>query len=321
MRYFREVEVAKVCYVYEAVEWMVLGRVPDFAPDDAGTEIRGNYVAFLNDYHIAPDPLTPAEFKHFGGTLDYDAYLDALYGIGLNYVMELSSPLTNAGIAEWQDRYNAAVEKDKVDRKRLLDDELAVFSHEIERAKLQVMAAIVQNKVCIRGYWAENEDAFYEAAHATALESEVIPPEIVSPSNFSWEDHTLSVNARMPNRRSGGAFFLITMDTEEMLRTFEPPTGQHQTFRVINGNAMMDAASSPDGAPRRMRGRPPKANWLRDGMRDWYASQLRKGSVGRGKLEADIAAAIGWAKASGHDVSRSTVQAYLSDLIKGNGSR
>lgn len=322
MRYFREVDVAKVCYAYEAVEWIVLGRVPEFVSDDAGSEIRGNYIAFLNEFRLEADPLTEAEFKSFGGTMKYGAYLDALYGLGFNHEIALPSPLTSEGISDWQNQYHAAAEKEKEKRKLLLDEELAGFEHEVARAKIQVMAAILQGKIKLHGYWAETEEAFHIGAEATELENAIIPPALISPNNFNWEDHTLSINARLPNGRSGGAFFLVTMDTEEMLRVFDPPTGQQHTFRVVNGNALLEAASTTnEPLSTRPRGRPPKSTWLRDGMRDWYQEQCRAGLLGKGKLEADLAAAAAWAKASGHDIARSSVQTYLRDLIKGSGSQ
>lgn len=326
MRFFQEVEIAKVCYAREAVSWIVQGLVPSFVADDYGNEIRGSLRAYRNEFFLEPSPLTPSEVSHFAVDMSYDEYLMAAYGWGLpdeipptrktDTVTEIAMETVEAMMAEWKEQRNARDAENRAN----LSKALFKFDHEVERARAKVLAALVDGRIALTGYWFGHRDDL-DAGEETEAGPERIPADLVSPSLFDWNSDTLQT---FPSAdRPAGAYHLITMDTRAMLATFNSPPGDTLSVRINFGNAILDGKSeqpptafSAQSVHRRGPGRPPKADWLRTGMRAWYGAQCSMGKLGLGKVEADLSAAQAWAASAGCNVSRTTVQTYLSGLLR-----
>ncbi len=316
MRYFKEIDVSRFCYLNEAVAWVVQGIVPSFAPDDNGDEIRGSLKAALNDYSLSPDPLRPDELKHFGVELNYDEYLDALYpNLPVLEVVGSPLPIPTEIIEKWR------AERDVADRKNkdIISRALFRYEHEVQRAKSKIVAALIQGHIEMTGYWFEENKFIYDME--IYPEAEKVPPQIISPASLDWDEHKMHTHPF--NGRSTGAYHLITLETNAVLHLFTPPSGELLSARVFNGNATTEGTKEEEAdieakPVRRPRGRPLKTDWLREGMRSWYQTQCRLGKLGTGKLEADLAAARAWAQNAGSPVSRTTVQNYLSDLVRGD---
>ncbi len=320
MRYFQEVDLAESCYVYEAAEWIVRGRAPAFAPDEDGREIRGDIRAYHNGYQLFPEPLTPQEVKAFAVGLSYDEYLDALMDTGPAPDAFLSAAEVAGG--KWDEAaYNAwraACDERERDVQSRLDRALMRFSHHMERAKAQVVAALVQGSISAKGFWFASEEEFDDRDYSVEPPLEVIPHELISPNTFDWERHSMKCIAG--DDRPEGGYFLITLETRQVLKTFSPPQGDMRSILVVNSNAILEEhVQTPDAeekVPKRRRGRPYKTDWIRDGMRSWYQSQCQKGKTGTGNIESDLAAAKEWAADAGVSLARSTVQNYLADLLR-----
>lgn len=320
MRFFKEIEVAEVCYLMEAVHWIVRGQVPEFIPDERGQEVRGNLVAFLEDYHIAEEPLTAKELEHFQVDLSYTDYLDVLYGYEESPALSLPSPLTQFSLDQWQVEWTARKAENEAKRKTTLRGKLWLYDEQVERAKTRVMSAILEGRLTVKGFWAESMEDFYEPEVGETAVAEAIPADAVSPSLFDWDENTLVCRANKNKQGRSGAFHLVTLETRAMQQVFSAPHEELAEVAIFNGNAVIKVGSESTPQPSGKRiGRPPKAPWLRDGMRAWYAEQCRKGVLGKGKVEADLAACEAWAANSGIRITRGTVQFYLSELLKARG--
>lgn len=318
MRYFREVDMAKVCYASEAVAWIVQGIVPNFVSDDQGAEVRGSLSAFFDDRTIEPDPLTPREFAHFAVNMTYDDYLSAAYDWGVPTLPEEYHRMGGEALdfEEWFEKWKADELAREEESRAKLRDALYRFEHEVDRAKAEVMASLVQGRIQLSGLWFESEDALSEVTYEDAPEAERIPAALISPKLFDWDKNIL--RTRPSDGRPAGAFYLVTMETDAMLSTFKGPIGTTQPARIMFGTALVEDELETPQIPTSTskRGRPPRHDWLREGMRAWYSAQCARGRLGRGKVEADLAAAQEWAESAGSPVGRTTVQNYLGGLLR-----
>lgn len=328
MRYFVEQQVSDVCLLFEALDWVVLSRLPVPSHDDDGREIRGSLRAAYNEIEISWDPLTPSELAAFGHPGAHDTYLQAFYKELIPNQLEVSrgvESLTCDGRTEWKDLF-AEFTRRHDEAYAMCQAKVAAFEagyrHEIERAKAEVASKILSGAIPLHGFWrAGDTDLLDDTDEEVNWDTEprVVPHEDISPSLIDWDKSMVSIHDRKVGRAKQGTFYLVTLPTAKLIEVFPRRHGEAMQLIVHNGNAFAEGDSPRPSAPS-TRGRKMKADWLPDAMRSWYAAQREAGKLGS-KIEADLSAAVQWSEQVGKPVSRSTCQNYLRDLLTGNASK
>jgi hypothetical protein len=328
MRFFQEINVDPHCYVIDAVEWIVRGIPPQLELTNDGENIRGGLNAYLRAYSLEVEPLNQTELTCFEASLSYDEYLDLRYGslgqeeykIHDTFEARNSNAATDEQLGEWTENSYQELTANESRRSELLLRNLPQYYHEVERAKSKVMNALITGALSLSGYWAESEDSFHDLVNEGTAKPTTVPSAEISPSNYDWKLNTLKTIPNQTKGKAAGSYYLLTLQTSEMLKAFDAPKGLSSPMFVFNNNAYLDDGEASEAlSSSRSRGRPYKTDWLKPAMRAWYEQQISKGVLGQGKFEADVAAAQEWALSLGKNISRSSIQNYLHGLAKPKG--
>jgi hypothetical protein len=89
MRAFNTVVISEFCAPFEAVEWLFLGKVPSFWPDDNAQDVRASVLALTEDYTLGSDPYSASELQAYGVNIDWEKYITLVYEGGCETKDEL----------------------------------------------------------------------------------------------------------------------------------------------------------------------------------------------------------------------------------------
>lgn len=327
MRYFVEQDVSGVCFLWEALDWLSLSRLPVSSHDEDGNEIRGSLRAAYKDYQLFSDPLSARELASFGYTGAYDDYLYAILGSVWSEseraarINEIASELTD-GENRRLAAFHQASEEEAAVAESLRARIEAGYRHETERAKAEVAGKILSGALPLYGFWCPGEAPIFDPdAEDHELEPRLVPHLDISPSLIDWNESVVSIHDREAGRGRLGAFHLVTLPTAKLIEIFPRRHGEAAQLIVHNGAAFAEGDSQQPPAAS-TRGRKLKADWLPGAMRSWYVAQREAGKLGgKGMIEADLSAAVQWSEYMGQPVSRSTCQNYLRDLLSGGARK
>lgn len=323
MRYFVEQEVSERCLLWEAIDWLVFSRLPEIYYDHQLKDVRTNLRAFWNGAYPIPSPVTEQELVSLGYKGDLSAYWDLVEGkIDQDrYRLIEQEAISGINPEESPDAWHAAHTRisemvgEIVERE--LWEVLAIVRHERERAKAELICKLLSGEIPIFGIWLSSgeelsgvdEEEFRERQELQLLSIEISPDEI------DWKFSSVTLLNLQLGGEERGTFHFVTMPTKRLLEVFPRRHGRAVKMKLHNSVAFAEE-NDLEIPVSSARGRKPKADWLREGMRNWYVHQVKLGKLGGfAKVEADLAAAKEWAAQAGVEVERTTCQDYLYGLL------
>jgi hypothetical protein len=320
-RMFVEVEVAELCYPIEAALWIALGRVPEFCFDGHGFDARGNTDAEANGYVISElRYFLESEFSLFGIDLNFQDYLNFVLGSSYYRSMEaafaakeeyrklcqsINVPMTEDSQAPWD------LGPEEIAEIRRIEALETKLKNAVERAKLDVMSAIMDGQLTCNGIPVPRELEVFDIDFENLSDATTIDPQNFGVSSIDWEEHSVLGTETK--------FLLSTIQTEELFKLFPQPKGTADLTdaSIVGGTIILDENVTAKNVTR---GRTASSM----GFRQDIASVVRKEFLRRQskrelpeKREAIYAEAIEWCdKILGEKVSRTTIRRHLAELFK-----
>jgi len=192
MKALREIEVADVCYLSEAILWIALGRVPEKILWKGLWEARDDLKAVENfDLPLSFGPFLEGEIKQFLPDVDYESYL-----IGLSEVSEEGILSTTAECVRYAEKIYDLMEP-CIDNAR-------------QRLALSLSAGEIDS-AC--GFFMTPDEDLWDLDRDTSRSH--IPKEAWILERIGWENSSLKTRE--------GRFKLVTLETDELFTRFKDP--------------------------------------------------------------------------------------------------
>lgn len=317
---YKRIEIAEVCYPYEAALWIALGRLPEALHGESDAEGRKDPHHLSQDYRPeGTEPFFLEELPSVDGVAGWMRYLNAKYqSPGASSVDEYFNGTGSEG--DYDSRYKGIFPQGPKDEAGFIEasyvEELeAPVWAQIERARLKVLLALMEGRLPAWGLRLSEEHEPEEREAWDCARVEALPPSVWTNEPEVWSEEPEHI-------RSG--FVAVWTDVQTLLDVFPTPdlpptqvsgTRVGQTF--IMSPTMQGAGMQ---APRPTRGRPKAAaGAIETAVRNEF-ERRRKGGLLPEKREAATADCIEWVKEIfNSDIGRSTAQRYLRPVLDRNG--
>ncbi len=337
MRLFVEAEVPEICYVTEAANWVALGRVPAFQMVDK--RVRPGEHEHV-DYRLGEDSewngevgdyddyISESEFRAFGIDIDYNRYINGIYGTcGVpgdehlrNHILrtkELERMNDNKAINPDYEKIRESQLAQAKTEAREYDwaaSQEEPFDAAIDRARALVFDALASGRLSARGWLAysdlekaQNDGEGPNGGRGGRLVD--ISPEKWTLRHLDWEEVTLKSGAQ--------EFRGPLVSVSKLFELFPSPIGVavEITGLLSAGSIILEGTSASMPRKNTRLGRPPKGSGLvRTAIQNEFSARKNRCELAD-KQEANIHAAIEWAEYILEEkVSRSSVQRWLANV-------
>ncbi|WP_323715661.1 hypothetical protein [Paracoccus aminovorans] len=321
MRAFKEVDIAEVCAPFEIAEWLYLGRVPEWLPDDYGIESRNSIREIANGSVLSSDYYSSRELEAYGIDVDIGLYWDAR--ADLSATKELRQ-VFDIERHEWL-AFQGPFPPYHFEQAALVERvEEAIRPHK-ERAEMRTLLALMEGSLVAHGFRVPSGWDVQDGS----------PVDVRNDGSDSWGDFydraviepiPSSAWRNVPEVWDYGkfeihppSFFGCWVSTEDVFRVFPvpqiSPSPLHLAMYAHAGIEADGPSALPSPAPLNRRGPRQKGDGLlQKAVVFEFQRRLAAGEL-PSKKEAVIADCIAWVKAAlGEDISRSTAQRHLAHI-------
>lgn len=320
---YRAVPLAEVCYIFEAIHWLAIGRLPEIVSDRKGDEARISKT-YRDDYFSEPAVdsdliLNEDEVSTLLPSIEYSSYLERMFE-----KKEFDTPEKMIEQANFRfERFTERVRPEhKADLRKGLEEELAraedlreflleekTLNQRIEQARAKIFIALSEGSLKASGYALctdkKSECEYYD-----------IPSKHWSLDGISWSSASIEVD--------GVKVTHICVQTKEMISVFpQPDTPKKSLSGNVFGSTFLADSNGKislhqTGSPK-PRGRPRKGDGMVEiAVRNEYKRLLEQGELSN-KMEANLFHMANWANnILGVSVSRTSLQRWLKSVEKPN---
>jgi len=311
LKFYTPVEASETAYLLDAVLWVALGRVPECMYDFRGNDVRGD-LEKQDDCYMSPEleMFTEQEFEAIGHPIDYNRYFDAAVedpGFHDREMMSEHFKKVPIGLG-----FKEKPSDQDVENVAFVERCNRLFGPLMERAKVSIIGDLMSGNLAATGLFASKDwEPDWSDYEIDLPERMAIREDAWNLDGIDWAGSALIDGA--------SKYLLVCLTFEDVANRYPSPFigGTELTAdRFGDTICVMNANASRPAPVKRGRGRPPKASGsIKSVVRNVFAERIRRGGVPE-KNEALYQEVIEFVEtAFGEDISRSTAQSYVRDLL------
>lgn len=221
--FYKEADLAEVCYIFEAADWLAVGEIPEFYASEKGSEARLAPTAHDDQFSPVSEPLkflSEEQFSLLSVQMTFREYEDALedtWGESTNEIASSVEKLAELFRGEDSPEIRAYVAQEtkvlqrRLEAANLLEAEMEPFQHKVDQARASIFLALSKGELEANGYLLKLDEA-EQFQHCEVVE---IPESAWLWSNVDWDKASTLVDGE----EVIGAY----VDTSELFERFPTP--------------------------------------------------------------------------------------------------